>query len=326
MDTRKKLELRVRLGEEVQTRRLTPAQADAELSKLGLDPFEHTPDPATFDPMQEAYWSVVMTLAWIVWRAPEPVREVWDAYRAETVRWVAHDRTAPCECGSGPRVNRIEYVLENPGQAEVIHLSLMQRQYGGGQCSPDEAGRLLLQELRAGRITAEGRDTSTLTRHSITSQEWRNDMYFREMDHGPSRVRAESRTGGGARYDDVLIERADVVRIWAPDGSQSEIDRLLIGRSDPRRNDSTEAMARRRTGVPGRPSSVDLILPEAQRRLSAGGALPSTLAAFATEMSDWLKSAHPGEPQLKPQSAENALRAMWQARTNRPTKPDPESH
>lgn len=209
----------MQLGEEVQAGRLAPAQADAELSKLGLDPFEHTPDPATFDPMQETHWSVVMTLAWIVWRAPEPVREVWDAYRAETVRWLLRDRTAPCEGGAGPRVNRIERVLENPGKAEVRHLFVMEGLYRGGQCSLTEADRLLLQELRAGRITAEGRDTSTLTRRSITPQEWRNDMYFREIDHGPSPVRAESRTGGGARYDDLLFERADVVRIWAPDSN-----------------------------------------------------------------------------------------------------------
>jgi hypothetical protein len=89
---------------------------------------------------------------------------------------------------------------------------------------------------------------------------------------------------------------------------------------------ASDTAAQRRTGVPGRPSSADLLLPEAERRVGAGEALPSSLAAFAREMSEWLKSAHPCEPKLTPRSAENVLRAMWTAHKNRPIKSDPEPH
>src|SRR4051794_6108674 len=77
----KDLGLRDELIDKVQHGKLTPAQAEAEAVRLGLDPFETCPDPDQFDPMAEARWTLPMAVAWISWRSWDRVREYWDAYR-----------------------------------------------------------------------------------------------------------------------------------------------------------------------------------------------------------------------------------------------------
>jgi hypothetical protein len=66
---------------------LTPQEAEAEAARLGLEPFEVSPNPADFDPMKEALWSLPMALAWIMWRTPDAVREMWDLYREKFRFW-----------------------------------------------------------------------------------------------------------------------------------------------------------------------------------------------------------------------------------------------
>jgi hypothetical protein len=61
------------------------------------------------------------------------------------------------------------------------------------------------------------------------------------------------------------------------------------------------------SGVPGRPTSKHLILVELERR-AAAGALLESCAKEADYLSSWLGANHPSAPQLKPTSAENAIR------------------
>jgi Resolvase, N terminal domain len=66
---------------------LTPDEAEAQASLLGLEKLASTPDPLQFDPMREAWWTLPMAVAWIAWRSPDRVRECWDHYRLECWDW-----------------------------------------------------------------------------------------------------------------------------------------------------------------------------------------------------------------------------------------------
>src|SRR5262249_18960130 len=74
---------------------LTPDEAEAEAKRRGLGALSHAPDPETFNPMGEAWWTLPMALAWIAWRTPRHVCWFWDAYRLQCLDW--HFR----EWGSG---------------------------------------------------------------------------------------------------------------------------------------------------------------------------------------------------------------------------------
>jgi hypothetical protein len=74
---------------------MTPAEAEAEASRLGLPKLAKKPDPAEFDPMKEPSWTLIMALAWIMWRTPDAVRNHWDAYRVECEDWVSLKRKEP---------------------------------------------------------------------------------------------------------------------------------------------------------------------------------------------------------------------------------------
>src|SRR5712671_2694660 len=56
---------------------ITTDAAEAEAANLGIGPLEYAPDPALHDPMEKPHWSFPMTLAWIIWRNGDDVRE-WD--------------------------------------------------------------------------------------------------------------------------------------------------------------------------------------------------------------------------------------------------------
>src|SRR5579871_4524907 len=66
---------------------ITPDQAEAEAATIGLPPFACTPDPTRFAPMNEVWWTLGMAAAWIIWRTPTAVRNVWSEYRREVREW-----------------------------------------------------------------------------------------------------------------------------------------------------------------------------------------------------------------------------------------------
>jgi hypothetical protein len=46
------------------------------------------PPPEKYDPDKLSYWSITMTLAWIIWRDLNAVRNEWDDYRNECADWL----------------------------------------------------------------------------------------------------------------------------------------------------------------------------------------------------------------------------------------------
>ena len=86
--------------------------------------------------------------------------------------------------------------------------------------------------------------------------------------------------GASLHYDFVEIATVDLIR-WL--------------RLDEKAAESSAALAGARTGAPGKPSSMFLVIEEARRRITAGEVSAPDKKSFARELEDWL-SAQPGLP------------------------------
>ena len=56
-------------------------------SKEEADARRVRPPPEKYDPDKLSHWSITMTLAWIIWREIDAVRNEWDDYRNECADW-----------------------------------------------------------------------------------------------------------------------------------------------------------------------------------------------------------------------------------------------
>jgi hypothetical protein len=74
---------------------ITPQQAEAEAAANGLPPLEQKPPLPAFDPLNESHWSLVMAIAWIVWRDIDAVRDQNAEFRKRCTRWVWQRWKAP---------------------------------------------------------------------------------------------------------------------------------------------------------------------------------------------------------------------------------------
>ena len=45
------------------------------------------PPPEKYDPDKHSHWSITMTLAWIIWRDLDAVRNQCDSYREKCADW-----------------------------------------------------------------------------------------------------------------------------------------------------------------------------------------------------------------------------------------------
>jgi hypothetical protein len=78
-----------------------------------------------------------------------------------------------------------------------------------------------------------------------------------------------------------------------------------------------------RTGAPGRPTSMHLILGELSRRIEEGEALEPTKAAMARVLQEWLISNHEGVPQPTVRTIENRIaETYWAEIGKRSSKQD----
>jgi hypothetical protein len=95
----------------------------------------------------------------------------------------------------------------------------------------------------------------------------------------------------GARWRRLMVLRADVARCWP------------FGTSEPLR-----------TGAPGRPTSMQLVDAEFERRI-VEGRIEKTLAAEARALERWLPEKHPNYPRATKTTIENNIRgAFWRSR------------
>jgi hypothetical protein len=65
------------------------------------------------------------------------------------------------------------------------------------------------------------------------------------------------------------------------------------------------------TGAPGRPTSMQLVAIEMERRAAAGQMITASLTEEAEALVGWLEREHPKAPRLTPKTIRNNLIAKW---------------
>jgi hypothetical protein len=70
---------------------VTREQALAEAQAAGICTAEIHPDPDDYDPIREPYWTLPMTLAWVIYRSYEPVLNLMESFVAATRVWRHYD-------------------------------------------------------------------------------------------------------------------------------------------------------------------------------------------------------------------------------------------
>ena len=213
------------LIDKVQHGKLTPEQAEAEALRLGLGlgPFARCPDPYSFDPMAEVWWSLPMAVGWIAWRSPDRVREYWDAYRQECWDWHFQKWRVGVD---GPEYEG--FFLEQRRPATLLRLYLAEPYVAAGDdaseqvMSVKDAQHALWQALGEGLVLATGISAQSSERTLIPAHEWRDLGYFEERDKDVVRARKPGPLPCGG-YEDVAFPRKGVMALWSEKLEKPEI-------------------------------------------------------------------------------------------------------
>jgi hypothetical protein len=187
--------------------RLTPEQADAELVRSGWPPLTYRPDPTYFNAMDKPRWSLVMALAWIMWRTPEAVRDFWFNYNLGFLEWRLVRGRPP---RLGPREElgiQALRVATEAGRPEPLLEELV------------SAKAKLLSKLLTGDIVAEGRPVGSNRPMIIPSYEW-GGLNISEA-FKPNSVRYIPRSSEALKAHDFVEEGYDRVVFVHPSSSAS---------------------------------------------------------------------------------------------------------
>jgi len=211
-DTPSGLPPRQRLFHAVLHGELSPAAAEAEAERLGVRPLLDRSDPCDFDPMLEDRWTLAMTIAWIVWRTPDAVREQWPAYVIGCERW----REAVWNRGEGtPTFRGFE-----PGPLPMpswLLLALREdyprertRRVPWRPRSPYEARLELWKALEQGDIEVDAIDLDSRRRVDIPASAWKSLELYPELEWDIVREDRMSRSG----YEEIRFPVRQVVDAW----------------------------------------------------------------------------------------------------------------
>jgi hypothetical protein len=218
---------RAELIENVMYGRMTPEAAEAEAVRLCLGKFARTGNPARFDPMKEASWTLPMAVAWIAWRSTDFVRRFWDADRHKCWRW--HFREWRAE-PAGPKY--AGHFLEQQISATLSLVGLGERHYRTHLLLPERSISIQDSKLQLWRaleekiIQATAIDIATGQRITIADHHWRDLEVIEERGRDVLRPRHlwnDPKTG----YSDVAIRRKALLSIWPPPRLEHPSDRGL---------------------------------------------------------------------------------------------------
>jgi hypothetical protein len=215
---------------------LTREDAEVEARSLGLEPLAFSPNPSIFDPMKEMTWSLLMCLAWVRWRTPEAVREVWNLYRKDVRFWAPRSWREPRRVVyhrrsllnkderdiftvTPPRSAYHGYSLVRKDPARLSDLSLSTApNLPQGQPFIDnhlQAFRLLRSEAVRGWWKATGLPTDDKRRREISPLEWEDFEVYQTKDDLAVRVKSRGTFG----YDCCAIPVAGLLRSIPMDAS-----------------------------------------------------------------------------------------------------------
>jgi hypothetical protein len=210
-------EVRNDIIDKVQRGEWTPEQAEAETARLGIKPFASEPEPAAFDPMCEAWWSLPMAIAWIAWRSPDKVREFWDAYRSECWDWNFREWR---DGADGPVY--AGHFLEQRRPATLSSLFFAEHHDSAqgllphGTISITDAKAKLWKALDENSFQATGVSTETGERTAIPDYAWRDLHDIEERGRDVLRVREATGVWTDCGYNDVALRRQNIMAIWRP--------------------------------------------------------------------------------------------------------------
>jgi hypothetical protein len=194
------------LIDEVKYGRMTPAEAEAEAARLGLEPLASRPDPKKFNVMGEAWWTLPMTVAWIAWRDPQRVLDWYDPYRAECLDWHYREwRLGP----DGPVFKG--HFLNERQRATLVLLSLSQTgRKNPGPMTVEEAKTRLQRALQENTLQATGIPNNGAQRIVIPDHEWRDLKWTEEKGRDFARYGLLSVAG----YSDIAFRQRSVLALW----------------------------------------------------------------------------------------------------------------
>jgi hypothetical protein len=266
--------------------KMTPAQAELIAKQSGLPPLAPQPDPADYNAMLEAWWTLPMTIAWIAWRSPAEVIEVWDRYRCQCSDWHYRERILDPTTGDAHK----GYLLE-PRQSATVRRMVFSEGYRRvhGTLPSDAIGiRDAMTKLRAAlsgnQTQATGVKADTRHRIPIPHYEWR-DLEFLELA-GRDVARFRDRGIDDARgYDNLAFPRQDITAIW-PVSRMDERDQKPPETGPPTGAPETHS------GGPGRPSMMHLIEAEYDGRKERGE-IHGGIGKIAADLHDWAKDRYP---------------------------------
>ena len=196
---------------------MSPAEAESEAKRLGMEPLASAPDPNDYDPMREPFWTLPMAVAWIAHRTQEAVRNWWDDYRKKFLVWSFREwRAGP----DGP-VHQGQF-LEQRSNATLVRLQMVDAKRDQADLmSVAGAIDVLWLAFRDARLEVTGINEDTGRRVPIPAEHWYDLTWFEE--NGGDVIHADPRRGRNtARYCDVLVP-AEAVRERWPSRSMPEL-------------------------------------------------------------------------------------------------------
>lgn len=198
---------------------ITGDQADAEAKRLGLGSLSQEPVCDKFRPEAEAYWTLVMSVAWIVYRDLEEVRKWSLPFREECFDW----RWQRWQLGFDGPIHE-GWLLEQRGRPNLgglqIGAAYEEAAKGKRPIMPVSiAKEALWQGLHEGLFAASGISSQTGKRTEIPALEWHElvDVHVDGSD--------EVRFGAlGHGYREVLVPAAAIRGLWRE--AAEKIERL----------------------------------------------------------------------------------------------------
>jgi hypothetical protein len=324
----------VELGE------MTPDEAENWAAHEGIPPIAGRPDPSIFDPMTQRSWTPLQVVAWIAYLDADKVRDASNEFRDEWYTW-REVAESDIELVQSKKVARLEYVPD-PSFFELVAEDAAAMRAANELLTRLLSGDVSAAGLPLGPVTASGLMGCVGSRGDVPAVKW-HDLQF-DPDNADVALLPwwQSVTMATMGYCDLLIERERVLKLWPGSINSSSVS-AKRGFTHPPRLEEAETRAAieaapriveqpvgelagedggasYRTGAPGRPSAIQHVEREAERRRNEGEAL-TPIAAEAEELRKWCATTHPAAPTPSSKTIENRIRrshSVWKASSRKP--------
>jgi hypothetical protein len=196
---------RGRLLDQVRLGEMSPQEAEDDAKEKGVGPFAVRPDPALHDPMKKPFWTLAMTLAWIVDRDPSQVMEWDNQFRGNWREWRPS--------GPGHELRDVTLVdgkrFEEWGAISAVPDQTPEGRHSNIATAKAELWSALLE----GKITAEAIPAGKCRRASVQAYEWQDMTTARANGLGLERLILKHRPSQDA-YLDPRLPRDAILAIW----------------------------------------------------------------------------------------------------------------